>query len=111
MIDLAQEKVVGCQAASNFFARFYKQVEWKWRVDRLANFKFLLQGGAVVDDNQQIHIRIMGRLAVGIGTEQDDAMRLELPGDLGDQAPNLLLGSHGRDYIRAIEMGQAVVKL
>lgn len=61
--------------------------KWAW-VEKVADFSYpFCRTVSRLHDNQQIKVAIGGRVAVGVGTEQDDILRAKRLNDLLSDLP------------------------
>lgn len=94
--DLGVERFAFLQPPLEVVRFANDDVQWKRRVDGEADLDGLPQLIPARHDDQNVHIAVGVRLAVGVRAEEDNLLRLEFFGDLAGKAAD-----RGLRHIRA----------
>src|SRR5262249_39529147 len=93
--DIHDEKVLNLDALCKLLCRTNMNVYCDGFVERQSNPGFNRgTSSPIILHHNQIHIRILRRLTVGVRSEEDDLLRRELSCNLVSELENLPRGNH-----------------
>ena len=98
--DFRKKKIVCLQSLPDLFRRAHHQIDGNAWLDPIQYFHCLFQAGTHIPENDQhVEVRILIWIAVGIRTEHDYALRLELCGNAVTQFKYAFLVDHSERII------------